>query len=661
METIKTYCWIAVFFLLTSNTWAQSEVDSLRAVLKELPDDSKKVQVFNRLAYIHTYFQTDLKLARSYADSALQLSQLLAYHPGTYNALRSLGLVQMKEGDYVAAWRNLEEYKQFYQQRGDSSQVMLALYSIAIIHGYQGDYEKKLETQLRIVRYYEKEQKKAELARALSSLGNTYSRLKKYREAMQVNKKASVIFKELSYDFQYAMALHNMANISAYTQKHDSALLLYQQSLDIIQRLGMKEEEGYIITNLGSLYKELGQHQKSLEYHLQALDTWNTLKQPKDIAEAVYYIGGAYSGLRKFKEALPYLNRAVDLGKELGLKELTADSYQELSKLHSATNNYKLAYDFTNLSQQIRDSIFNEQNALQINELQTRYETDKKNQQIALLATEKELQTKEVQRQATLKKAFIGGGILVALVAALLLFNLRQRLLNQKQLAAKNQEIKEAHFERQLSQLEMKALQAQINPHFIFNCLNSINQMILQGEDNRASRYLTKFSKLIRLVLENAETSEVTLHEELAVLESYIELEQLRFQGDIDYQLKVDSQVDPQEIYLPSMVLQPFVENAIWHGLMPKKDQGSGKITIAAHQKGDLLVCSIEDNGVGREKAQELQDESVWKTKSLGLKITEERLNLLNQDYQEDMIQITDLKDASGIPLGTRVEVSIPT
>ena len=658
---MKATCIIALILMVTTGARAQSDGDSLRALLLEMPPDKEKVGVYNRLAYLHTYFEVELDLARSYADSALKLSQSLGYDEGIFDARRSLGLVEMKEGDYPAALNNLEAYRDFYQQQGDSTRVVLALYSIAIINGYQGMYEEKLQTQLSMVRFYENKGQQGQLAKTLSSLGNTYSRLKKYKESMQVNKKAAAIFKDLGQDFQYAMTLHNLANNNSYINNYDSALVLYEEALDIIQKLGMKEEEGYIITNLGSLYEKLGQPRKSLEYHLQALETWKELNQPKDIAEAAYYVGGAYVALEEYKNALPYLTQAVNLSEELGLKELTADSYQELSMLHAATNNFQEAYRVTNLSHEIRDSIFNEENALQINELQTKYETDKKNQQITLLAKEKELQAKETQRQATLKKAFIGGGILVAVVAALLLFNLRQRLHNQRLLAAKEREVKDANFQRQLSQLEMKALQAQINPHFIFNCLNSINQMILQGEDTSASRYLTKFSKLIRLILENSENSEVTLQDELAVLDSYIELEQLRFQGDIDYQLEVDSNIDPEETYLPSMVLQPFVENAIWHGLMPKKDYGSGKISIAAKQEGDLLVCQIEDNGVGREKARELQDSSVWKTKSMGLKITEERLSLLNQEYQEEMIRVTDLKDSSGEPLGTRVEVSIPT
>ncbi len=203
-------------------------------------------------------------------------------------------------------------------------------------------------------------------------------------------------------------------------------------------------------------------------------------------------------------------------------------------------------------------------------------------------------------------------------------------------------------------------MQAQINPHFIFNCMNSINQMIMDGDNPNASKYLTKFGKLIRMVLENTESTEVSLKDELTLLEAYIQLEALRFHGEIQHKINVKGDIDLENTYLPSMVLQPFVENAIWHGLMNRKDSWNGQIQISIEHQGEQLVCQIEDNGVGRQKAFEQQQRSVYKTKSLGLKITEERLRLLSKELQRQLIHITDLTDQAGEALGTRVTVNIP-
>lgn len=339
---------------------------------------------------------------------------------------------------------------------------------------------------------------------------------------------------------------------------------------------------------------------------------------------------------------------------------MTRDIYTILSEVYAEELDFAKAYEFHQLLKTVDDSILNEGVTKQINELQIKYETEKKDQQITLLAAEKELQQKEAQRQATLKNASIGGVILIALLAGLLFYTLRQRLKTQKTLASKNEEINQSNYKRQLTELEMKALQAQINPHFIFNCMNSINEMILDGDNPNASKYLTKFSKLIRLILENAETTEVSLKNEVDLLEAYIQLEALRFKGNIRHDINIKNNIDIDNTYLPSMVLQPFVENAIWHGLLHKKETENGQINISIEQQDEQLVCTIEDNGVGRQKAFELQQKSVWKSKSLGLKITEERLKLLSKELQRQLIRIIDLKDPSGQAIGTRVIVNIP-
>lgn len=181
--------------------------------------------------------------------------------------------------------------------------------------------------------------------------------------------------------------------------------------------------------------------------------------------------------------------------------------------------------------------------------------------------------------------------------------------------------------------------------------------MIVKGDHENASLYLKKFSKLVRLIVENVEGGRVSLENELALIESYIQLEELRFKGKIAYEISIDKDIEKENTFLPPMVLQPFVENAIWHGLMHK--DSDGHIRIAVKEDKDALLCTIEDDGVGRGKSKELQQRDEVKTKSLGIKITEERLRLMNKLRMDDLIRIVDLHD-NGEATGTRVEISIP-
>jgi hypothetical protein len=214
-------------------------------------------------------------------------------------------------------------------------------------------------------------------------------------------------------------------------------------------------------------------------------------------------------------------------------------------------------------------------------------------------------------------------------------------------------------FNKQLAETEMRALRAQMNPHFIFNCLNSINRYIIKNDHKTASLYLTKFAKLIRLILDNSETHEVALSQELEALKLYIDIEALRFDHKFSYEIIVDENINTEAIQVPPMIIQPFVENAIWHGLLHKETPGRLKLKFYIEQ--EMLVCEIEDNGIGREKAGEMKSKSATTRKSLGLKITSDRLSILNERTSRNGgISFIDLKEKDGSVAGTRVVVKMP-
>jgi ligand-binding sensor domain-containing protein/putative methionine-R-sulfoxide reductase with GAF domain len=213
--------------------------------------------------------------------------------------------------------------------------------------------------------------------------------------------------------------------------------------------------------------------------------------------------------------------------------------------------------------------------------------------------------------------------------------------------------------QQKMAEVKMQALRAQMNPHFIFNCLNSINRYIVKSDQATASLYLTRFAKLIRLILDNSNSKNVILSNELEALKLYIEMEALRFDKKFHHEIIVDDEVSLDGIEVPPLIIQPYVENAIWHGLLHKEGDGSLRIHISMAGE-NLLQCEIEDNGVGRDKARELKSKSATSRKSLGMKLTEDRIALLNQHAEMNAsIDIIDLKE-SGESVGTRVILKIP-
>ncbi len=213
---------------------------------------------------------------------------------------------------------------------------------------------------------------------------------------------------------------------------------------------------------------------------------------------------------------------------------------------------------------------------------------------------------------------------------------------------------------QKMADVEMQALRAQMNPHFIFNCLNSINRYIVKSDQATASLYLTRFAKLIRLILDNSNSKNITLSNELEALKLYIEMEALRFDKKFSYSITVDQNISTDSLELPPLIIQPYVENAIWHGLLHKEAGGHLGIHISLLNES-MLVCEIEDNGVGREKAMEMKSKSATSRKSLGMKLTEDRLALLNKHAELNAsIEIIDLVMETGEAGGTKVIIKIP-
>lgn len=245
------------------------------------------------------------------------------------------------------------------------------------------------------------------------------------------------------------------------------------------------------------------------------------------------------------------------------------------------------------------------------------------------------------------------GAILVLLTAVVVGYRFRENQIR------KETKLK-SDFEKKLGDIELSALRAQMNPHFIFNCLNSIENYILKNESVKAAEYINDFARLIRLILQNSRSEYIPLTDEIEALDLYLQMESLRFDNKFDYNISIDESIEPTEIDIPTMLIQPFVENAIWHGLIPKK--GPGKLSIEVYRKNGVLKCVIQDDGIGRSVSRE-KNASMHKRgkKSMGMLITKNRIEVLNELHQTNAtVHIIDLHDTEGKPSGTRVELDIP-
>jgi LytS/YehU family sensor histidine kinase len=243
----------------------------------------------------------------------------------------------------------------------------------------------------------------------------------------------------------------------------------------------------------------------------------------------------------------------------------------------------------------------------------------------------------------------LAGVILLSVVIGILLFR-GSRLKDKRRMSEMN---------RKISEITQANLRQQMNPHFIFNTLNSIQYYMYQHDKLATNNYLTKFSNLMRKVLDNSQHTSVPLSDELSALNLYLELESIRFKDKFDYRINVDEEIDPLMYRVPTMLIQPYVENSISHGIIPGEEKGLVNIDLKLNK--DYILCTIEDNGIGREAARERKSKRENNHNSLGTQIAKSRLELVNELYGTSLKTIyTDLKKESGEPAGTRVEIHIP-
>jgi LytS/YehU family sensor histidine kinase len=273
--------------------------------------------------------------------------------------------------------------------------------------------------------------------------------------------------------------------------------------------------------------------------------------------------------------------------------------------------------------------------------------------------------SKEINYSFTIRSPWWGTWwfrIIAVICLAVLFYGLIRWRLHRKfrlRLELSEREKQLADMGQKTVELEMQALRSQMNPHFIFNSLNSINRFILQNNKAQASEYLTKFSRLVRLILQNSHASLITLESELESLKLYLDMEALRFEHHFAYKISVSDDIDAEVLKVPPLIIQPYAENAIWHGLMPKEEKGQLDIEIS--QENNYLFFRITDDGIGRKQSAAMSSKSATRHKSMGLRITADRIAMLqSSNGNESPVTINDLVNTDGSAAGTEVIIKLP-
>ncbi|TYA52413.1 tetratricopeptide repeat-containing sensor histidine kinase [Formosa maritima] len=482
---------------------------------------------------------------------------------------------------------------------------------------------------------------KHSIAISQNSMGNIYLALKQYDLALGLFYKSLEIEKELDNKLGLAINYHNIGYAQEAKGLIDDALINYKTSLKYNNEINSDIGRVICYNSIGKIDILKGDFEEALPI------IENALERAKIINDK-YYISLSYANLgllnlkmKDFNESEKNLNEALKIATKFNLKSQESESYLYLSQLNEELLNYKTSLQYYQQYVELDKTITNEKNFQYVNDLILKYESEKKNNQIKALASENEIvKLKLIQNRKILLLSLLGG---ILIVGFFVILQTQRRLKNEKKIVT----------------LEQEMLRNQMNPHFIFNSLNSIKLYIINNEKENAVYYLNKFSKLIRKILIASTEKEISLQDELDTMDLYMNIENMRFSNEINFKSTIDNQVNPSVIKVPSLILQPFLENALWHGLSSKS--GEKNIHLEVSQINlDFITITITDNGVGRSVSEKIKNQKKLKRQSVGIDITKARLANFSKGFINDYkIEIEDLFE-NGSPSGTRVIVNIP-
>ncbi len=594
---------VLLILIYQYNTAQVKYKDSLQHELLITTKDTSKILVLGQLSKYYSFVQPDSGIY--YGQKVVEVSQRINYSYGEALGFYCIAVSLDREGNFAKALQMAFTSLRIAQQLQFNKMYMLCLvhYEIGLLN-LLTDNPRLALTDLKLsINYGEQSGKLNEvLYPTFSHIAQVYIDLDKPDSALYYAKKG--INSELTPKQFIPFTLGMLGNVFVKIKNYRLAEKYYRSSFQASKQYNSIFIEAISTFHLCTLFNKLGQ-----------IDT------------SIYYA----------KECLK-----LSLSHHFQLTAMEASSM--LTKCYEAQDKTDSTLKYMKLMLLVKDSAFSQ---AKIQEFQfIAFDEEQRKQQLEVTAE----RFKNQIRIYTLLAIFA----VFLLLAFILYRNNRQKLQLQKVQSEKKQE----ELQHKATDLEMQALRAQMNPHFIFNCLSSINRFILKNEIESASDYLTKFSRLIRMVLNNSKKELITLDDELEMLRLYLEMERMRFKYSFNYNISFKNEIDPENIFIPPLLLQPFAENAIWHGLLNREDQGH--LTVLLNKENNILSCIIEDNGVGRAKAAELKSKSAERNKSLGLQITKQRLALLNKDSNETtFFKVEDLYDDKGFANGTRVILKI--
>ncbi len=646
---------VPVIALASSPSLRAQDAALVPAIRKELAaasNDTLRADAHARLCFNLIHSEPDS--ARAHGEKALALARRIGQPRALADAHNNLGWLDTQQGRFKDAEVHFKAALEGFRRIGAPAFISVTLSNMGWWADKQGDRVGALSRFQEALEQSELAKDTASTAILYYSIGTTYSKMKEYERARTFMERSLELERSLGRTSKQANCLLAMGNTWRSEGDTEQALSLYTASAELYSASDDHYGAGMVEENSGDLFLDTDPG-KALTHYQQALAHYQALQSDADKAYILQRIGLAQSGLKAFSDAEHSYAEGMDLAKRTGSTELVMDYELSLAELAVKQGRSDVALGHYQRHLALKDSLHTAEGQRELLRLRTVFETEKAEQENTLLKAENELRRLNEERLKARWIAVAGFAVLLIGLLALVLHNHRQRGRHTRAVERFNAELQAQRDQVQHMNdlLELKILRSQLNPHFIHNCQNSAIAMVKEGRNVEALAYLQGLSKLMRMVLEHSVSDRITVEEEMAFLRLYLKLESLRIDG-LTYTVDADPVLLEEDAELPALLVQPFVENALWHGLAGK--DGARELTVHLKATAKGIRCTVTDNGIGRWHHGIKADGH----RSLGTELTNERLQLLTHRLQQKgSFSILDRKDAGGKAIGTEVVIEL--
>ncbi|MES2566695.1 MAG: tetratricopeptide repeat protein [Bacteroidota bacterium] len=625
----------------------------MKTQLREASHDSLKCTILDQLIEV-----ADEGEWQKYNEQMMQISlknialkpqgRLLKIFSKYYaTALHNQGIIFSEQSNDEKAVEYFNKSIEISKKAGNKNQIAISLQAIAQIDIRKGNNTKALNQLYECLKIFEAVSDEIGIADVHLSIGDICFLQNDYKRALEHHKKSNDLYVKNKYDVALSTINFKIGvDYNALTD-YTKALEYLQKSIDLIE----SSDHGVnsvAYLNIAQIYVYQKNYDKALEYALKGLKISQSMQNKLEVNHSHIVLSKIFKLQNKYDLAVSHAKDALQIGQESEHPEEISMAAKQLYELYSATKETTKANQFYKLYIESKAVLDNQESKNALLEQKLKYEYEKKE-----LINRSESEKKMVELSSKNERTNLIKNIWLIVFGAILILLCVSAFFLYKNFKQKNVI---THQKNNL--LKQKLLVSQMNPHFIFNSLNAIQNYIFKQDSLKAGNYLTQFSELIRMILDYSRKDYISVESEVKLLNTYLELQKLRFESKFDYAISIDEKIDRESIHIPPMLAQPFIENSIEHGIFYKKVKG--RVDVRLYYDKNLLVYEIEDDGVGMEEALKLKNKLKSSYESLATIITKERMTTLNEQFKSNVeIEIIDKKNITG-DSGVKVKFIVP-